>query len=153
MDGVFDALVSAAAADVARHRLSYLVVGRFWIFHQERGRLHDLTGLAIAALRNIQFAPGLLNRMVAGRVKAFDRGDFAADHIGNRRDAGAHGVLVDHNGAGAAERLAAAKFGACQAHLIAEKPEQRKVGIAIPVLLLAINLQLDHDRFSLFLSY
>ena len=61
--------------------------------------------------------------------------------------------LVDHDGAGAAERLAAAKFGAGQAHLIAEKPEQRKVGIAIPVLFLAINLQLDHDRFSLFLSY
>ena len=69
MDGVFDALVSAAAADVARHRLPYLVVGRFWIFHQERGRLHDLTGLAIAALRNIQLAPSLLNWMVAGRCR------------------------------------------------------------------------------------
>ena len=145
MDGVFDALVSAAAADVARHNLSYLVAGRFWIFRQERGRLHDLTGLAIAALRNIQFAPGLLNRVIAGRMKAFDRGDVAAGHIGNRCNAGAHGALVDHNGAGAAERLAAAKFGAGQAHFIAEKPKQRKVGIAIPVPLLAIDVQLDHD--------
>src|SRR5215472_3670928 len=123
MDGVFDALVSAAAADVARHRVPYLIAGRFWILDQQRDRLHDLTSLAIAALRNVQLAPGLLNRMVAGQVKAFDRRDLPADHIGNRRDAGADGVLIDHNRAGAAERLAAAKFGACQANFIAEKPE------------------------------
>ena len=36
--------------------------------------------------------------------------------------------------------------------LIAEKPEQRKIGIAIPVLFLAINLHLDHDRLSLFIQ-
>ena len=87
MNGIFDALVSAAAADVARHRLPYLIVGRFWIFDKQRGRLHDLTGLVIAALRHIQLAPGLLNRMVAGRVKAFNGGDLAADHVGNRGDA------------------------------------------------------------------
>jgi hypothetical protein len=61
--------------------------------------------------------------MVAGRVKAFDRRDLAADYVGNRRDAGADGVPIDHNRAGAAECLATAKFGACQAHFIAEKPE------------------------------
>ena len=67
MDGVFDALVTAAAADVARHRLAYLVVGGFWIFHQQRRRLHDLAGLAKAALRDIELAPGLLHRVIAGR--------------------------------------------------------------------------------------
>ena len=53
MDGVFDALVGAAAADIARHRFTYLVTRRFWILDQQRSRLHDLTGLAIAALRDV----------------------------------------------------------------------------------------------------
>ena len=65
----------------------------------------------------------------------------------------AHGLLVDDDGASAAQRLAAAKFGAGQAHLVTEKPKQRKIRVAIPILFLAINLQLDHDRPSLFLSY
>src|SRR5262249_54585838 len=108
---------------------------------------------AIAALRNTQFAPGLLNRLVSVRVEAFDRGDLAPDHMGTRLDTEAHGALVDDNGTSAAEGLPAAKFGACRTNYIAEKPEQRKVGIAIPVPFLAINIQLDHDRFSLFLSY
>ena len=60
--------------------------------------------------------------------------------------------LVDDDGAGAAQRLAAAEFGAGQSGFVAEKPEQRKVRIAVPVLFLAVDLQLDHDRSSLFLS-
>jgi hypothetical protein len=40
MHGVLDALVTAASADVARHRFADLVVGRLWIFRQQRGRLH-----------------------------------------------------------------------------------------------------------------
>ena len=60
MHCVFDALVTAAAADIARHRFAYLVMGRLWIIRQQRGGLHDLTGLAEAALRDIDLAPGLL---------------------------------------------------------------------------------------------
>ena len=153
MHCVFDALVTAAAADVAGHRFNYLIVGRFWILYQQRGRLHDLADLAITALRDVELSPSLLNRMIAGRVKAFDGGDLAAVHVGNRGDAGACRFLADDDGTRAAQRHAAAILGPGQAHLITEKPKQRKIWVAIPVLFLAINLQLDHDRFSLFLSY
>jgi hypothetical protein len=152
MDGVFDALVGTAAADIARHRFTDLVARRFWILDQQRSCLHDLTGLAIAALRDVEAAPSLLNRMIARRMEPFDRRDLPADHVGNRGDTGAYGILVDKDGASAAESLAAAKLGARQSHLITQKPKQGKIGIAIPALFLAINLQLDHDRFSLFLS-
>jgi hypothetical protein len=81
-------------------------------FDQQRSRLHDLTGLAIAALRDVDVAPGLLNRMISRRMEAFDRRDLPADHVGNRGDTGACGLLVDKNGASAAEGLAAAKLGA-----------------------------------------
>src|SRR5216683_3776187 len=153
MHSIFDALVTAAAADVAGHRFNYLIVGRFWILCQQRGCLHDLAGLAIAALRDVELAPSLLNRMIARRMEAFDGRDLPAVHVGNRGDAGAYGLLADKDGASAAEGLAAAKLGARQSHLITEKPKQGKIRIAIPALFLAINLQLDHDRFSLFLSY
>ena len=99
MDRVFDALVTAATADIARHRFAYLIVCRFWIFHEECGGLHNLAGLAIAALRDIDLAPGLLNRVIAGGMEAFDGRDLPVDHIGNRGDAGAYGLLVDNDGA------------------------------------------------------
>ena len=57
MDRVLDALIAAAAADIARHRLAYLIVVGFWIFDQQRRRLHDLADLAKAALRDIELAP------------------------------------------------------------------------------------------------
>src|ERR1700742_4310721 len=123
MDRVFDALVTAAAADVARHRFAYLVVGRFWIFRQKRSGLHDLASLAIAALRDIELAPGLLHGVIAGGVEAFDGRDFPADYVGNRGDARAHRLLVDDNGAGATEGLAAPEFGTRQSDFVTEKPE------------------------------
>src|ERR1700704_709821 len=102
MDRVFDALVTAATADVARHRFAYLVVGGFWIFDQECGGLHDLADLAITALRDVHLAPRLLNWVITGRMEPFDRSDVAVAHVGNRGDAGAHGLLVDNDGACAA---------------------------------------------------
>src|SRR6266478_7392590 len=147
MHCVFDTLVTAAAADVTGHRFAYLVVVRFRVLVQKRRRLHDLAHLAVAALRDIHLAPRLLNRVIAGGVEAFDGRDLAADDVGYRSDAGTHGLLVDHDGAGAAERLATAEFGAGQSHLITEIPKQRKIRVAIPILFLAVNLYLDHDRF------
>src|ERR1700716_723405 len=123
MDRVFDALVTAAAADIARHRFSYLIVCGFWIFHQQCGRLHNLAGLAIAALRDIYLAPGLLNRVITRGMEAFDGRDLSVDHVGNRSDAGTYGLLVHDDGARAAESLAAAKFRTRQSDFITEKPE------------------------------
>src|SRR5262249_8562121 len=114
MDCVLDALVAAAAADVTGHRFADLVMRRLRVLVQERCRLHDLAYLAVAALRDIHLAPRLLHRMVAGRVEAFDGGDFTPDDVVDRRDAGTHRLLVDHHGAGAAECLTAAEFRAGQ---------------------------------------
>src|SRR5215831_16177757 len=112
MDGVLDALVAAAAADVAGHRFADLLMRRFWIVHQQRGGLHDLTGLAEAALGNVDLAPGFLDGMIAGRMQPFDRRDLAPGDVVDRGDAGAYGFLVDDDRAGAAQGLAAAEFGA-----------------------------------------
>ena len=152
MHGIFDALISAATADVARHRFAYLVLAGLWIFGEERYGLHDLADLAIAALRDIDLTPGLLDRVISSWMKSLDRRDLAADHVGNRRDAGARCLLVDDHRAGAAKGLAAAEFCARQSGFVTQVPKQWKVGIAIPVLLLAVNFQRNHDRSSLFIS-
>src|SRR4051794_26831884 len=145
MNGVLDALIAAAAADVAGHRVPDLVMRRLRILRQERSCLHDLPGLAEAALRHVDLAPRLLHGMIAGRMQALDGRDLAVCDVGHRRDAGARGLVVDHHGAGAAQRLAAAILRARQPELVAQIPQQRQARIAIPGLFLSVDFHLDHD--------
>jgi hypothetical protein len=79
-------------------------------------------------------------------MKAFDGRDLAAGDVGNRGDAGANGLFIDDDSARAAQRLATAIFRADQSGLVAEKPQQREIGIAVPVTFLTIDLQFDHDN-------
>ena len=53
-------------------------LGRIGVFREQRRRLHDLPGLAVAALRHLFGDPGALERMVALRIKTFDGDDFFA---------------------------------------------------------------------------
>ena len=82
-----DAVVGAAAAEIATHRLPDLTVCRLRICSQQgRGR-HDLAGLAVTALGNHVVDPRLLKRVrltVAG--KSLDSGDRLADSRGDGRD-------------------------------------------------------------------
>src|SRR3569833_533512 len=123
MDGVFDALVATATADITRHRLANLIMRWLGIVDQQSGGLHDLACLAKSALRNVDLPPSLLHRMVAIRMQAFDGGHLAIGHVGHRRDAGAHCIIVDDHGACPAQRLATADHGAGQTGFVAKKPE------------------------------
>ena len=83
MDGVFYALITAAPANITRHRFAYLIMSGFGILHKECGGLHNLAGLAIAALRNVSLAPGLLNRVITRGMKALDCRDLSIDYVRN----------------------------------------------------------------------
>src|SRR5947199_8708530 len=63
LDRAHDALISPAAADVGAHVLDDLGARRRWIVLEQVGRAHDLSGLAVAALRHALGNPGLLQRM------------------------------------------------------------------------------------------
>src|ERR1700687_6059383 len=76
MDGLADALVGSAAADVAAHEVIDIGVGRVGLLGEQRDGGHDLSGLAIAALRDVFFDPGLLHRVAPVGGEAFDGGDF-----------------------------------------------------------------------------
>src|SRR5271155_5058526 len=63
LNGGDDLTVSAAAADVAVHVGDDLFARRLGVLRQQVRRLHDLAGLAVAALRHLHGDPGLLQRM------------------------------------------------------------------------------------------
>ena len=138
------ALVGAAAADIAGHTVDDLLIGGIGICRQQRRRLHDLSGLTVAALRHVVSTPGALHRVITFGIKPLDGGHLLA---GGRRDgshATAHRFTVDVHSAGAAERHAAAELGPGEPELISDVPEQRHVGVAIELATYAVDFQGNH---------
>ena len=73
-----DALVGAAAADVAAQRGVDVGVGGLGLRGQQRRGRHDLARLAVAALHHVQLGPGPLHRMAAIGRQPLDGGDLLA---------------------------------------------------------------------------
>src|SRR5690606_26031381 len=63
LDGLADARVGTAAADVAAHCLVDVLVGRVRVAVQQRLRREDLARLAVTALRRASLDPRLLQRV------------------------------------------------------------------------------------------
>src|SRR5215472_15858828 len=105
-----DALVAAATADVAAHCVVDFTLRRVLVRRQQRRGLHDLAGLAIAALRHVECPPSLLHRVIALGVEPFDGRHRAAIDIADSGNASAGSLTVDMDCTGAAQRNTAAKF-------------------------------------------
>ena len=78
MDRASDALIGAAAADVAAHGVIDVRVGRMRVFAEQHSGRHDLARLAVSALRDILLDPRALQRMAEVGGETFDGGDFFA---------------------------------------------------------------------------
>src|ERR1035441_3435478 len=76
MDGSTNPLIGSAAAEIAGHCRVDILVTRILVVFKEGDRLHDLAGLAVAALWHADFHPCRLYRM-RGR-DAFNRSNFGA---------------------------------------------------------------------------
>src|SRR5258708_11324797 len=59
--GSSNAIVGAASAYIAGHRVVYLRVRRAWIARQQRNCRHDLPRLTISALNDVMIEPSLLH--------------------------------------------------------------------------------------------
>src|SRR6266550_3120222 len=127
VNGGADARIGPAAADVGHGRID-VGIGRLRVGREQRRRGLDLARLAVAALRHILFDPGALHRMGAGGREAFDRGDVLAGDGGHGQHAGACCRSVHVHRARAALRDAAAEFRAGHAKVVAQHPEQRRIG-------------------------
>src|ERR1700688_1716489 len=125
LDGAEDARIGAATADIAVHMANDVVAARILVGRKQRRGLHDLAGLAIAALRHLQVEPGLLQRMVAVWPQTIDGGDGLACHHGDRGLARADRLAVEMHRAGATHAGAAAVFRAGELEVLAHDPEQR----------------------------
>src|ERR1700716_3427931 len=64
-----DALIRAASADVAGHRIVDVLIARFGCLREQARRLHDLAALAVAALGTAQSLPSRLH-LAADRCAA-----------------------------------------------------------------------------------
>jgi len=121
-------LKGAAAADVGDRGVD-VGVARLGIRFEERRHRHDHAGLAVAALRHVVIDPRLLHLVQdLARGEAFDSGDFGAARRAHGNRARAHREAVHVHRAGAALRDAAAVFGAGEADLFANHPQQGVVG-------------------------
>src|ERR1700733_368311 len=143
-DGRDNALIATAPADVAFHRFADLIVGWLLVAGQQRRRRHDLTSLAIAALRHTEFAPRLLDRVLTLGVKTLDGGNGLAGDIRHGDDAGAGRLAVKVDSAGPAESDAAAELRSSQAERVAQVPQERHRRIAVEYALLSVHTNIDH---------
>src|SRR5262245_47101992 len=118
-NGRMDALITTVAAQIARHRgVDLRIVGRRLALEQGRG-LHDLAGLAVAALRHVQGSPGGLHRVFALRVKAFYRDHRLARYVGHHDRASADCLALKMDRTGAAKTKAATKLRSRKGKLVA----------------------------------
>ena len=98
---------------------------------REYGRAHYLSGLAITALRHVNFNPRALQRMGQIARKAFNCGDLLACDTREWRHTRTYGVAVQMDGARSAQGHAAAEFCPCQSQRVTDNPEQRRRRIII----------------------
>jgi hypothetical protein len=154
MDGSPDAWIRAAAADIPGHRFVDILIGGLGIFVEQHGGAHDLAGLAVAALRHVDFDPGALEWMRKIVREAFDGGDMFAGHARQGGYARTYGLPFEMHGAGSAQSHPTAEFCASQSQGISNNPEQRSRRIVIHVYGFSIQEERSHERppHSRFLS-
>src|SRR6185503_2289167 len=101
LDRLANALIGAAAADVARHGAVDVLVARRWRLGEQPRRLHHLAALTVPTLGHAEPAPGRLDS--AADRRAPDRLDGRDRLTGGGRDrcdAGASRGAIQVHGAG-----------------------------------------------------
>src|SRR5262249_41352473 len=101
----------SAATEIVGERVLDVGLGGLLVDGQEGRRFHHHAVDAVAALRGLRLDEGFLYRMrPLRRAEALERDDLLLRvDARQRRDAGAHGLAVDVNGAGAALAESAAE--------------------------------------------
>ena len=96
MNGAPDPIVGTTPADVARHRRVDVGISRVSILCQQGGSRHDLTGLAITALRYFFGDPCLLDAVAAVLGQPFDRRYLSTVDRRHWSDAGPDRCVIMH---------------------------------------------------------
>lgn len=144
MNRFFDAGVSPATANIAAHKGLNFLVRRVRIGFEQGSGGHDLSRLAVAALRHIYFEPCFLDGVISIFGQPFDSRDrrfFADGRYGRGTRPSRHTVQM--HGASPAHRHATAVFGADHLQVVAQNPEQRGVGGDVDLPLFAVDVEIE----------
>src|ERR1700733_4803784 len=116
-------------------------------FGQQRRRRHDLTGLTIATLHNLQVDPCLLHPgSDRGCADSLDGGDLAVADTAYWQHTRAHRLAVQMDRTGSALGDTATELCASQAERVAQRPQQGCVGWDVDVAKLPVYLECDHEN-------
>jgi hypothetical protein len=143
--------VGAASTNVAAHCLVDIGVGGLGNAFQESNGTHYLARLTIATLRDIQFPPCNLDRVVTVFGQTLDRCNFSAFGCRCWKHAGAHWLSIDVDGTGAAKRFSATVLGAGQACDITDCPQEWHGWVYIEAHTLAVKFEIDSHSDNLLL--
>ena len=136
--------IGSTPTEVARQGFVDLGIGWIRAGLQEGLRAHDLPGLAIATLCDVEIDPGLLE-LVEGSVvssQALDRDDIESSRSRDRKSAGPDGLAIGEHGAGPAHTDPTSELRPDEAERIPQDPEKRRVRIDLRQLAsLAIDLE------------
>src|SRR5262245_28627245 len=143
LDGGADADVGGAAADVAVHGEVDVAVGRSPHLLEKCDRAHDLSGLAVAALRHVASDPGALDGRGLPPSDPFDRRYFPVTERRDRQRAGAQRLAVEEDGARAALGNAAPILCSGQTERVAQQPEERRAAVDINAVLGPVDLDAE----------
>src|SRR6516164_7576381 len=101
MDCSANARIGSAAAQIAGHHLIDVLVRGLGDQFKKRDGLHDLAGLAIAALRNLMLDPSLHNRVLVSIFQPLHCDHRLASDVADVRLTGTNSLSVYPDGAGA----------------------------------------------------
>src|ERR1700730_13908462 len=125
-----DVRIRAAAAEIAAHELSDLLIRAGPPLVQQRDRRHDLPGRAVAALKAVMADERLLQWMqLPVPRESFDRRHLSALALRGEGEAGQHALAVDQDRARTARPLIAALLRPDQPEVLAQRVKQRHPAI------------------------
>src|SRR5580765_4716709 len=129
-DGGHHGRVTGAAAEVAGNAVADLVFGGVRILSEQRRGRHEDTRDAESTLRHTLLHERVLERGEHAHLgETLDGADGAAARLHGQHEAARHGLAVDVDGAGSAVAGAAAFLGSGQVQVLAQRIEQRLVGL------------------------
>src|ERR1035437_457366 len=147
LDGVHDVRIGGATAQISAHVFANLGVDAGMAFFHAGDCRQDLARSAIAALERVVVDKGLLHRVQApvGLRQPFDGGDILTIGAGCQCQAGQHPAVVDQYSAGTALAVIAAFFASGQAHVLAQRVQQRGADVKRETMSPSVDLQRDVD--------
>jgi hypothetical protein len=122
-------------------------VGELWLVLQQGHCLHDLTALAIAALRYVSALPGLLDGMFSLRAETVNDDNVLTCDTAHHRDTTARCDAIHVHSADATEPYTTAILGTSELQLVTGVPQQRHLWVAIERMLNTIDHALDHKFY------